>query len=215
MTNVWFRLFSVVGIISLLLIAVVGALPADDSGLDGLFAPPSDCPIPCFLGIRPGTSRVADALHILQSHEWIDTPRIIVSGRGQAVIRWDWSGQQPASIDPAYPGRLTFYWNPADEPTSIPDDSLVETISIQTRARVDNVQRWFGAPDAGTAARRLDHKVEYWAVYNSPESILSLSTMLPCPIDLLDYWNARATIIMSIGQVHSSFVSLPDLMKTC
>jgi hypothetical protein len=69
-------LFSSAILLTLLFAACIGiirAQPYDNSDLSAFLTPPEGCPMPCFMGIRPGVTTVEEAIAILEAHEWIDT----------------------------------------------------------------------------------------------------------------------------------------------
>lgn len=208
-------LVSLLTIVSILPIALIRALPYDDSDLRAFLAPAADCSLPCFLGIRPGVTRVSDAVDLLRAHDWIDDPSMNAPGRGYGEIRWNWSGAQSRLIDTTRPARMTFYWDREDPTVARPEDSLIETISLYTHIRIHNAQAWYGDPDAGAANVRRDDLIGYIAVYYSQSSMLHLSAALPCPMNLLGFWEARTKITMSIGHIPGASVPLPALMATC
>lgn len=92
-------LFVVVLIVPVLLIR---AQPYDDRPLRALLTPASGCAPPCFMGLQPGRTTIWEALE---------------------VLRWEWSGAQPALIDPANQGKA---W--------VLDDTVV-SIDVDIRPR--------------------------------------------------------------------------------
>jgi hypothetical protein len=198
-----------------LVVAVVMLIPYDDSRPISFIAAAENCTGTCILGINPGTTRVGEALEHLQSHAWVADVELHAPGTGYGQISWLWSGQQPELIDDSHPGRMTFYWD--ENEINSPDlhGSLVETISIYTRIRMAHLQSWFGTPDSGTASVRPDGQLGYSAAYHRPGSTTSLSTFMPCPVNLMSYWNAHTRIAISIGHGTSDYVSPPDMVRIC
>lgn len=196
-------------------VLVIHARPPDNTDVPALLTPSADCPAPCFLGVRPGDTTVADAITLLRAHEWIGEARVNAPGNGYADIRWTWSGQQPDLIDITRPARMTFYWSAEDPVLERPEEARIDLISFYTTIRMHNAQTWYGDPDSGAANFRLDDMLGYSAAYHNAGSTLGLSTAMPCPLTLLTYWEARVKITMTIGQGNSQFVPLPDLMQIC
>jgi hypothetical protein len=60
-------------LLSMMFATVVGAVrvrPSDDSNLRTFFTSSEECPMPCFIGIRPGITRIDEARRILRQHQW-------------------------------------------------------------------------------------------------------------------------------------------------
>ena len=207
----------VMTIVCIFPIALIRAMPYNDHDLSTFlsFSSATECPPPCFFGIRPGVTRADDALKILQQHDWISDARMNASGRGYGDIRWAWSGAQPSLIDTTRPMRMTFYWDREDPNTARPEDSVIETISFYTHVRIYDAQSWYGDPDAGAASVNINDLIGYMAAYNGRASMFHLSTALPCPMNLLTFWEARTKITMSIGHLSGQQVPLSALIKTC
>jgi hypothetical protein len=72
--------------------ALIRAHPADSYPLGDFLAQPPSCHAPCFLGVRPGSTTLAEAVELLQAnttiaHVWRD-------GRS---LRWRWLAGMPES----------------------------------------------------------------------------------------------------------------------
>ena len=80
---------------------------------------------------------------------------------------------------------------------------------------MDTLQAWFGKPYSGTANFRPDQNLGYSATYRAYGSTLQLSTIMPCPIDLLSYWNARTTMTLSVDHGTSQYVAPGEMVKMC
>lgn len=102
LTRLTLKLTLIPALIFIAIIALIRAQPYDDSELREFLTPPQGCPAPCFMGIRPGVTRVDEALAILENHEWVSNVRV-----ENKTIRWDWSGQQPKAFC-RYGGTATF-----------------------------------------------------------------------------------------------------------
>jgi hypothetical protein len=215
MIHLWLRLISALTFVCILPIALIPALPYDDHDLSEFFTAAIDCPLPCFLGVRPGITQAAEALELLRQHEWISDVNMNASGRGYGDIRWNWSGAQSSLIDTARPVRMTFYWDREDPTPARPEDALIETISFYTHVRIYNAQTWYGDPDAGSVTVSVDDLISYMAAYFGQASMLHVSAALSCPLNLMTYWEARAKITMSIGYISRHQVPLSALMDTC
>ena len=215
MVRLWLRCIGALSVVCLLPIMLIPALPRDNGGLSVFVTSAMDCPLPCFLGVRPGVTPAAEALDMLRQHEWISNARMNASGRGYGDIRWDWSGAQPGLIDTSRPMRMTFYWDEEDPYLTGPEDAVIETISFYTSIRIYNVQTWYGDPDASAATVSVGDLMNYMAAYYGRSSMMYLSTVMACPTSLLSYWEARAKFTMSVGYLGDKHVPFASLMDTC
>jgi hypothetical protein len=77
------------------------------------------------------------------------------------------------------------------------------------------LQDRLGLPDSGAALIRLDGSLGYAAAYAVQGSTISLSTSMPCPVNLMSYWNTATKITMSIGQGTSEYVPPTAMVKIC
>jgi hypothetical protein len=89
-------------------IGLIYALPYDDSDLLTFLTPPEDCPMPCFMGIRPGVTTLEEAGSILVRHSWVRNIRQFYNSRTGEItmIQWTWSGSQPGLIDASKPAYI-------------------------------------------------------------------------------------------------------------
>jgi hypothetical protein len=130
--------------LSLLLVLPVLLIRAQpfDARLHHVLNPAEDCTAPCFLGIRPGTTTIEEALVRLRGHAWVasasDYVPFTINPAGRAVFavpRWEWSGAQPGWIDPQQPGELGV------------EGDRVRYVEFATRFQVGDVYLALGAPD--------------------------------------------------------------------
>jgi hypothetical protein len=216
MIRLLFRPALALTILLALSVVLMRAQPAEDTSIRQFLSPDGDCAALCLLGLRPGVTTVGQAMNQLRSHEWVSSTHMNATGRGYADIEWQWSGQQPDIIDPSRPGRVTFYWDrDEDDGRRQLTDMLIETVSIHTRIRFYEAQMSFGLPDTGTAAYRPDADLGYSAVYNNSYGMVDLSTVLPCPANLLTFWDARTRITLSSWRGTGRYVPPPEAVKMC
>ena len=81
------------------LLLLIHAQSYDDSEFRVFLIPADDCPSPCFMGIRPGTTTLGDAVAILQSHKWVKT--VLASApdpRASQHIYWQWRDDAPLFV---------------------------------------------------------------------------------------------------------------------
>ncbi len=197
-------------------VVLMRAQPAEDYSVHQFLTPDEACSALCLLGMRPGVTTVGQAMSQLRAHVWVSSALMNATGRGYADIEWQWSGQQPDTIDASRPGRITFYWDRDEEDgrRSL-TDMPIETVSIHTRIRIYQAEAWFGPPDTGTTAYRPDQDLGYSAVYNNIYGMVDLSTVMPCPANLLTYWDARTRITLSSWRGLGTYIAPHDAVKMC
>jgi hypothetical protein len=81
-----------------LMVALPRTRPYDDSALRAFLMLPN-CPLPCFMGIRPGVTTVDEAITILQNHDWVKNVLLEEGSFDPVYVTWEWSGVQPAFIN--------------------------------------------------------------------------------------------------------------------
>lgn len=188
-------------------------IPSDTSQALKLLSAPENCLDLCFMGIYPGISTVGEAMLQLQDHAWVGNSELSAPGYGYAQIEWTWSNQHPDLIDDSYKGRMTFYYDDKNAPALA--DSLIQTITIYTKIRMFDLQDWYGSPNFGMASVQSDNNLIYSAAYNVNNGMIGVSTLMPCPVNLMSYWNAPARIVFSIGHGSSDFILPPEMVKLC
>jgi len=187
--------------------------PYKDTQAQDFMSAEENCGGLCLLGIQPGKTRVGETMKQLQTHAWVRDLRQDASGNGYSTISWEWSGNQPAVIDPTRQGRITFYW--VDEDIIRLEESVIETITIYTRIPHYSLQEWLGETEGGAATSRPDGKLGYSVLYDIEGGILNLYAEMRCPFSLIDYWNTKTRITLSIGRSNSEFVQLTELSHSC
>ncbi len=171
-------------------IAVIHAQPHDDHALRDLLAPPDGCPMPCFMGIRPGTTTTREAVAILRAHEWIGETTILYNRAGQVyLIQWSWSGTQPRLVDASKLAHL------------YARDNIVYSITTPTRVPFGDIWLTLGRPDrggvGGHASSVLVQNVGYLSrsmvVQNMVACPVKAQAMLAAPVELtfMSDMNAR------------------------
>jgi hypothetical protein len=191
------------------------ALPFEDHQPAILLTEAENCLGACLMGIRPGTTTLGQAMASLQNHDWVDSVQLSASGAGYGQIRWIWSGRQPDVIDASRLGRITFFWDQGESGERELTDTVIETVSMYTRVKMPSLQSWFGSPDAGAANFYHDGGLAYTIAYHIPGGTLSLWSGIPCPVNLMSYWNAPTRITMSIGRSNSKYIEPSEMVKIC
>lgn len=142
-------------ILSLLLTGLIGlirAQPYDDSDVDLLFAHTEHCTTPCFMGIQPGLTTTDEAIRLLNAHPWVAAVDVPAS-RSLVTVRWEWSGQQPQTIDAAVPGEIRLF-----------SDQRVSMIQVSTHVPLERMRLSFGLPTwLNTAEYDTARRAHYFA----------------------------------------------------
>ncbi len=215
MVHLFLRLASLLIVLLSFTLVVVRVIPYDDNQLHAFLTLAENCDGQCLMNIHPGTTTLSEAMEQLQSNTWVEKTDLSASGAGYGQIRWQWSGQQPALIDASHPGRVTFYWDEEEQNGPTLDDTLIQTISIYTFIRMYSLQEWFGKPDSGTATIRPDGGLGYSAAYHAGGSTIVLSAVMPCPTNLMSYWNAWTRLSINVGRGTSTYVLPVEMVKLC
>jgi hypothetical protein len=168
-------------------IGLIHARPYHDDSLQTFLTPTPDCPAPCWQGIRPGTTTVAEALDILESHRWID--HVIMTERYGATrdgfISWAWGGEPPAPIDRRASGAM---WV---------EDDIVRSVRIPTTIPFGALWLLFDRPQRGAFslaldAQAIDHVVIHYAAYFDFKIVAW--NEVSCPLRIADFWRTPMVI---------------------
>jgi len=101
MVSLWLKAVTALVALWALPILMIRAQPYHGDALTQFLLPPADCPVPCFLGVRPGVTTASEAFALLEAHPWID--RIEPSGVTQiyrAVLAADFDLARRGSPSP-------------------------------------------------------------------------------------------------------------------
>lgn len=171
------------------LVGLIHAQPYDDAQLRALVAPANGCPMPCFMGIRLGVTRIDEAMAIITSHEWVKNYAAHLSSYGGILVTWSWSGRQPAFIDGTRPGGL-----------GTGNSSVVSRIDLFTNVPLGDFLVW-QPPDSGglrcTSASRITGLFVHYAEDFSAEVIMPPVRCLgssPCPLSVQELYFTPAVV---------------------
>ncbi len=187
------------------LVGVIRAGASDAHALDALIAPSEEFPPqaqPCFMGLRPGVTSVAEAFRILETHPWVDE---ILPGTGSDSIGiyWTWSGQQPAYIDADRPGLLLRR-----------NLTYITTIKVHTHLTYADVWLALGQPFRGYVFPQRSGMVH--GVYY-PAYALHVVAFTACPAELSDFWGVPVMIQFGDAYValNSNYMRIWGRYRTC
>jgi hypothetical protein len=164
------------------LVALTRAHPAD-SPLRPLLTPPDGCPAPCFLGIRPGVTTLAEATAILNTSPYVENTRWQQSYI--QVLYWRWKAVPYDVIDSAAEGRLWI------------EDDIVQEVAVSTTLAFGDVWLLLGPAERGSfmigRVSALRRSVAFHtALY--PDAALQVAFQAACPIRLHAFWDASVGI---------------------
>ncbi|MBA3869063.1 MAG: hypothetical protein H0X30_07910 [Anaerolineae bacterium] len=109
--------------------------PYDDHELRQFLLPTAGCPAPCFMGIRPGVTKVEEAIKILEASGWLD--RYNYEQQDATAIRIKWNDNRPAWLGSNMPYGQTTMWI---------RNGLVEQIFVETNVMLGAVDLSIGRP---------------------------------------------------------------------
>jgi hypothetical protein len=181
----------------MLAIIAVRAQPYDDSELRALVMP-KDCPMPCFMGIRPGVTTMNEAIAILEASEWVDVVDT-VTGNPYYVF-WTWSGSQPSFI------------NPESEGTLLDDKGIVGYVDVQTNFPIGFALLHLGESyltDSGATMSGVLVREEYTDRY------LEIFAFLECPVTRAHFVNAPMRVSFLSPQIMSGMTGFSDIRFFC
>jgi hypothetical protein len=157
-------------ILTLLLSVVFGAALVAVRGqpftLPGLMALlPVDCPAPCLLRVRVGTDSLAEATPLIEDHEWVRNTVIVkpINDASTTLLYWNWSGQQPSSVQGDWMGYLRTYHGRSTG------------VRIRTTLRYGDVWLALGGTRLGTiipASGQANRALSYIAVFPEPSLLV-------------------------------------------
>ncbi len=116
MTNFYLRLVLLPIVMLTVVLLVIRSQPYDDHELRELLLP-SNCPAPCFMGIRPGVTTVEEAVKLLEASDLVKDVKNETVG-----IYWRWDKLNPNWINSQDGGQI-FAMNSL---------KLIDTITLYT-----------------------------------------------------------------------------------
>lgn len=170
-------LLKLASLLTVLFAACIGLIRAqlhDDTQLRAFLTPPDGCPMPCFMGIRPGVTRPAEAAAILEAHDWVKDAMVYYDRNGQIyLIQWSWNELASAMVDRS---KLAYLFARAD---------VVQSISTPTTIALADIWLTFGRPDRGdigsSGQRPASTFFQHVGYLNGS---LGVQSMISCPVTL-------------------------------
>jgi hypothetical protein len=122
-----------------LCIGLIRTQSYDDSELRAFLTPPDGCPMPCFMGIRPGVTTREEVIAGLESHPWIGE---ITYPRTDTIL-WKWNDLVP---DVLIADATAFVGSGFAGFIRLNENNTVAVLSIPTSIRFGEVWLIFGKP---------------------------------------------------------------------
>jgi hypothetical protein len=151
------------------LVGLIHAQSYDDTQVRDLLLPPDTCPMPCFMGIRPGVTTYDEVVVILDAHPWVK--RFENYGDG-AINIVQWTGVQPTYIDTSRPVYMRFS-----------NAGVVNDIDIITTLDAGYVHLLLGEPSAVQLGILGGAAPTIYVTNIYSQLFLNLTTRVDCPLD--------------------------------
>jgi hypothetical protein len=165
--------------------------PYNDHALRDLLTPPDSCPMPCFMGIRPGMTTAEEAATILQGHEWVSEATVLYNRSRQIyLIQWSWNGTQPRVVDTSKLAHL------------YARDSIVYSITTPTLVPFGDIWLTLGTPDRGIPSSHASSVVVQNVGYLSTS--VSVQSIIVCPVKAWDMLQTPVELSF-IGDMNARF----------
>jgi hypothetical protein len=177
-------------------VALARSAPVTQPPHEFLFVTRSTCSgHECLIGIKPGSMSMPEALDELEANPWVSNIRYF---RGMELdsgyLYWEWTGSQPAFIEPTKQGFLWFY------------RGIVRWVEITTRVRLGDLWMIRGEPQGGRlhTSSASPPRVYQFVLYDQGK--LVGRTDVICPMDASAYW--RAPVTLRINSLDESYLVL-------
>lgn len=175
-------------LITIIMVAI-HTRPFDDNTIRTILRP-SDCNAPCFIGIRPGITRMPEAQKLLESHPWVGQIHSrLDSGCCTIALSWRWNGQQP---DMFGNNENTVYFS-YDPHTG---EQIVQNIAIHTRIPAGDAILTLGKWPLADSGALQGLNTAYVEVFYREQAV-HLSMDVGCPLNRWQLWQAPVTLALN------------------
>jgi hypothetical protein len=172
--------------ITLMTLFVLARPSEQDSGLRALVMP-DGCPMPCFMGIRPGVTTAEEATQILKDSGWVSnlaTPPQAASRVVNELI-WQWNTSFPYLPEAILPyGNFVIF-----------RDDIVDTILAGTSLSLADYNHLWDKPDHYLVEVLPQAALLY--AYEYPEQQVRVMGLMACPYFPSVWWNATNIVLGS------------------
>jgi hypothetical protein len=166
-------------------IGLIRAQSHDDTQLRAFLIPSDGCPLPCFIGIRPGVTTPAEAAAILETHEWVRDAMVYYDRTGHIyLIQWAWNESASDLVDRS---KLAYLYARAD---------VVQSISTPTTIPLADIWLAFGKPDRGDAGSSGQRPAStFFQNVGYLNGSLGVQSMISCPVTLRAVFQTPVSVI--------------------
>lgn len=163
-----------------LAIGLVRAQPYENEAARALLLPPSNCPAPCWQGIRPDDTSIEEAFALLRAHPWVAA----IDQRLYDIYtaNWRWSAQRPPLIQETNSNTLWFS-----------SHGRVASVEIMTHIRLGDARLLLGRP-AWTSRASLGSQMLQVADFY-PQYHMIVFYSLPCPASVDALWRVEVGLL--------------------
>jgi len=187
MVRVVVRLALIWSAVMAVMVLLICAPRYDGSAVTSLFSAPCSLSMPCWQGIRPGTTTLNQALAILSTHPWIEQISEVNSSlksetSGTVLIYWRWSAAYPFSD-----GVRTSH----QQGIVVTDQGIVRQIYLTTNIPLGDLWLALGGTDARTLNGLNDQlrlRIDNTALFVSDGIAATASLYSDCLTDLSSFW---------------------------
>lgn len=196
MFQLTFRLTLLLLIFSTAAVSLSRARPYSSEAVRALLDAPADCAAPCWSGIRPGVTKIEDAVALLKANPWVDeiTP---LGDHGLAdsnAVVWSWKGAKPFPVAQDLGGILHVA------------RGIVTDVTLPTLIPLGESWLVFGPAPRGTMTQASYPYSQYDlddVIY--PERGLTLQLVIERPATVHNFWGARVTYVIEPVSVDTPF----------
>jgi hypothetical protein len=170
----WILIFvATLTVLMMLPILLISAQPYESGHLGMFLVAPEECRVPCFMGVRPRQTTVAQAVAMLRANEAIELVQVENYYSGQSIF-WRWK-----EGDAGYRryGFRVDQQNMIDRPV-LPSDTILGDVLLA-----------LGTPTRVTSALTNEYQSRAAVVLEYPNHGLYLFIGLyPCRVEQKDFW---------------------------
>ena len=155
--------------------------------------PAQGCAMPCWQGIQPGVTTLAQARANLDGNPWVEHVRVIERAP-YTYLYWDWSARKPAFVGASGAFLPPIMWS---------QDGIIQLIFIPTALSYGEVSLLLGMPDRGSSQASYPKSLGLVNLPNTHHIAayfggkVSFDMQMVCPVNLERFWNAPVTITYS------------------
>jgi hypothetical protein len=186
MSRMYFLLTAPVLLILILVMVLIRAQPYDDYDLRTVLLP-TNCTMPCFMGIRPGVTTMEEAVQLLRASGWVAQVQDDPSTVGFNAITWTWNERRPAFIRADSQGLLLSH-------TDANMINIVDRIRVETTVPFGYAALLAQGEVAPiTSGPNGSSKQAYLQITDYSRSMV-ISSIVPCPVTQRKFLDAPARI---------------------